>query len=55
MTAKLPDWTTACPDCEERIVQGKSLMPCKPLFQDVADVALKTFNALKVVDVMDLS
>lgn len=46
------NWTTACLDWEERIVSGRSLMPCKPLYQDVADVALKTFNALKVVDVM---
>ncbi|AXY57280.1 terminase large subunit [Acinetobacter chinensis] len=53
MDSAILNWTTACPDWEERIVKGRSLIPCKPLYQDVADVALKAFNALKVVDVMD--
>lgn len=52
MTA-IPSWTTACPDWEERIVQGKSLMPCKPLFPSVADIALRAFNELILVDVID--
>lgn len=48
----ITNWTTALPDWEHRIVAGESLMPCKPLNQDVADIALRIFDSLILVDMI---
>ena len=48
----LDTWSTARTDWEKRIVKGESLMPCPPLNQEVADIALGVFNSLVLVDVI---
>ncbi len=46
------EWTTSCPDWEQRIVAGRSLVPCGPLFTGEGfDEDMAVFNAFKVVDV----
>lgn len=42
-------WTTECPDWEERLVQGKSIIP-PPIFANEAEEALRIFKALRVPD-----
>lgn len=46
-----PAWNTAVPDWEERILNGRSLIPDLPIFDTVADKALRIFKRLKVPDI----
>lgn len=48
MTAT-PEYSTACLDWEERIRDGRSLIP-PPIFPEQANVALEVFKQLKIVD-----
>lgn len=43
------EWSTACVDWEERLINGQSIIP-PPIFPHVADKALAIFKQLRVVD-----
>lgn len=42
-------WSTACPDWEQRLIDGRSIIP-PPIYPDEADKALAIFKELRVVD-----
>lgn len=46
----LPQWSTACPDWERRILARESLIPA-PLFPDEADASLAVLRELRLKDV----
>lgn len=51
MSSMSPIWTTACPDWEKKILAKESLIACKPLYPDEAEMALNVFKKLTLVDV----
>src|SRR5689334_13797194 len=44
-------WCTACPDWEDRILSGRTLVPDLPLFKTEAQKALRIFKRLRIPDV----
>src|SRR5215813_3478846 len=45
-------WDTSCPDWEDRLLEGRSLVPDLPLFEAEAAKALRAFKRLRLPDVM---
>lgn len=54
MSAPIPAsaWSTAVPDWKDRIRSGKSLIPDLPLYDAVAEKALRIFKRLRVPDII---
>jgi phage terminase large subunit-like protein len=47
-----PSWSTACPDWEDRMMSGRSLVPDLPLNEAEAAKAVRIFNRLRLPDVI---
>ena len=45
------NFTTSCPDWQERIKRGDSLIACPPMFPESAAEAIEVFGNLRMVDV----
>src|SRR5215467_725666 len=45
-------WNTSCLDWEERILEGRSLVPDLPLYPGPAELALRCFKRLRLPDVI---
>jgi phage terminase large subunit-like protein len=45
-------WNTSCPDWEDRLMTGRSLVPDLPLFEEEAAKALRCFKRLRLPDVI---
>ena len=47
------EWSTACPNWEERVMKSESLITFPPLFPDEAAEGLAQFKELRLVDVLN--
>jgi phage terminase large subunit-like protein len=47
-----PEWSTACPDWERRVIEREPLITFDPLFPSEAEKALQVFRELRVMDVV---
>ena len=45
-----PAWSTACPDWERRIVEGRPLVPFPPLFPESAVAGMRVLDELRIFD-----
>ena len=45
-------WSTSLPDWRARIIAGRSLLPCEPLFPEQAEAGLAIFRDLPIVDMI---
>ena len=46
----LKNWSTCLEDWQSKIINEESLIPCPPLNKQVADIAVKIFKSLILVD-----
>ena len=52
LPSRVEGWDTSCRDWEQRLLEGRSLVPDLPLFEDEAAKALRCFKRLRLSDVI---